>query len=107
MVYFYLYPDVGDFITYITWRFSIWACFISECIPDGNLHGFSVTPPTGVEKTWEVTVTPTDMKIKCNTLEVLHFIFENGVLSSCKAHVKGKKASKVAFSSDDTATKNV
>ena len=38
---------------------------------------FPVTPPTDVNKTWEITFTTEDVKIKCNTLQVLHFIFNN------------------------------
>ena len=92
-------------MTYITWRFSDWGYGISKCTPDDSSLKFPVSPPFGVQKTWEVTVTPKDVKIKCNTSEVLHFIFNNTYKDSCTTQVKGKKASKVAFSSVDRATK--
>ena len=73
---FYLYPDSG-YITYIMWRFSDWGYIIKYCTPYGYSLKFPVTPPTDVNKTWEITFTTEDVKIKCNTLQVLHFIFNN------------------------------
>ena len=66
---------------------------------------FPVTPPTGANKTWEITVTPEDIKIKCNTLEVLHFIFNNTYNTDCTRSVKGRRAIEIAFGNIDTATK--
>ena len=80
---------------------------IRFCTPVSNFLRFPVTPPTGVKMTWEITVTTEDVKIKCNNLEVLHFIFndtyrDDGV---CTKHTQGKIANKVKFGINDTATK--
>ena len=103
-VYFTLYPDIGDYITNVMWRFSDWGYVIIHCTPYFSLK-FPVTPPTDVNKTWEVTFTTEDVKIKCNTLKVLHFIFNNTHYDDCTSLVKGKIATSIRFSSDDTATK--
>ena len=70
-------------MTDVLCRFSDWGCDIVACTPYDYDSGqyytlkFPVAPPTGVKKTWEVTVTTEDLKIKYNNLEVLHFIFNN------------------------------
>ena len=69
--------DRLDDITRIRWRFKDWGYIIKDCTPGDYYLKFPVTPSTGANKTWEVSVTPEDVKIKCNTLEVLHFIFNN------------------------------
>ena len=106
VVGFYLYPDSGGYFTTIIWRFSDWGYVIDFCTPypDYSLN-FPVTPPTGVNKTWEITLTTEDVKIKCNTLQVLHFIFNNTHNGLCTSVVKGKIATKIEFWSIDTATK--
>ena len=102
---FYLYPDSGYYITNIIWRFSDWGYHIGYCAPDYYSLKFPVTPPTDVNKTWEITFTTEDVKIKCNTLQVLHFIFNNTHRDVCTSLVKGKKATRIRFCSCDTATK--
>ena len=97
-VYFLLYPDIGGYITYITWRFSDWGYHISYCTPYDYSLNFPVTPPTGVNKTWEITLTTEDVKIKCNSLQVLHFIFKNTHNDYCTIEVKGKIATRIVFS---------
>ena len=87
------------------WRFSDWGYFIEFCTAEDYILKFPVTPPAGVDKTWEVTITPGDVKIKCNTLEVLHFIFDNTFNEMCTSFVKGRIATSVVFRSEDTATK--
>ena len=104
-VYFLLYTDSGDYITDIIWRFSYWGYIISYCTP-GVYSLFPVTPATDVNKTWEVTYTTEDVKIKCNSLQVLHFIFNNTRYDACTSKVKGKIATRIQFHSIwDTATK--
>ena len=102
---FFLYPDSGDHITNIYWRFSDWGYIITYCTPGGYSLKFPVTPPTGVNKTWEITFTTEELKIKCNTLQVLHFIFNNPHDGRCTSRVKGKIATRIKFYSYDTATK--
>ena len=102
---FYLYPDSGGYITNIYWRFSDWGYVISSCTPCCYSLNFPVTPPTDVNKTWEITFTTEDVKIKCNTLQVLHFIFNNTHNGDCTSKVKGKIATGIRFYSGDTATK--
>ena len=52
-----------------------------------------------------MTVTPAAVVIKCNTVEVLYFIFNDTLNSECTSEVKGKKTTKIAFWDTDTATK--
>ena len=103
-VVFDLYTDSGYF-TRISWRFSDWGYYIGYCTPDGYFLKFPVTPPTGVNKTWEITFTTEDVKIKCNSLQVLHFIFTNTHNGLCTSNVKGKIAARILFWSTDNATK--
>ena len=102
---FYLYPDSGDHITTIYWRFIDWGYIIYYCTPHNYSLKFPETPPTGVNKTWEITLTTEDVKIKCNSLQVLHFIFNNTHNDYCTSKVKGKIASRIRFYRYDTATK--
>ena len=105
VVDFYLYPDGGGYITNIMWRFSDWGYYIRYCTPYYYSLKFPVTPPTDVNKTWEITFTTEDVKIKCNSLQVLHFIFNNTHYPDCTSEVKGKTATRIKFWSIDTATK--
>ena len=102
---FYPYPDSGGFITNIWWRFSDWGYNIRFCTPCCYSLKFPVTPPTGVNKTWEITFTTEDVKIKCNTLQVLHFIFNNTHRDNCTSRVKGEIATGITFYHGDNATK--
>ena len=106
---FNLYPEIdNDPITAIYWRFKgDWGYVIKHCTPYGYTLKFPVTPPILNIKTWEVTVTPEDVEIKCNTLQVLHFIYNNTHFADCTSKVKGKKVAKIRFSHSniDTATK--
>ena len=101
---FYLYTD-SAYITIISWRFSDWGYYIYYCTPREYSLKFPVTPPTDVNKTWEITFTTEDVKIKCNSLQVLHFIFNNTHNADCTSQVKGKKATRISFWRYDTATK--
>ena len=103
-VVFLLLADSG-FITLIFWRFSDWGYVINSCTPFDYSLKFPVKPPTDVNKTWEITFTTEDVKIKCNTTQVLHFIFNNTHNGDCTSRVKGKKATRILFWSGDTATK--
>ena len=103
-VVFILYPDSG-YITAIIWRFIDWRYYINYCTPGYYSLKFPVPPPTGVNKTWEITFTTEDVKIKCNSLQVLHFIFNNTHYPDCTSQVKGKIATRIVYSSSDTATK--
>ena len=104
VVDFLLYTDSG-YITRIIWRFSDWGYVIDFCTPFDYSLKFPVTPPTDVNKTWEITFTTEDVKIKCNTLQVLHFIFNNTHYDYCTSRVKGKIATRIRFSTSDRATK--
>ena len=105
VVVFCLLTDSGDYITRITWRFSDWGYNIEYCTPYDYSLKFPVTPPTDVNKTWEITFTTEDVKIKCNSLQVLHFIFNNTHRDYCTSYVKGKIATRIVFYRVDTATK--
>ena len=105
VVHFYLLTDSVGFITRIYWRFSDWGYYIAYCTPKDYSLKFPVTPPTGVNKTWEITYTTEDVKIKCNSFQVLHFIFNNTHDADCTSYVKGKKATRILFWPSDKATK--
>ena len=103
---FFLYTDSSDWFTNIIWRFSDWGYYIRYCTPDDYSLKFPVTPPTGVNKTWEIKFTTEDVKIKCNTLQVLHFILNNTHNGYCTSKVKGKIATRIEIHGGwDTATK--
>ena len=104
-VSFSLYTDSGGYITHIIWRFSDWGYHISYCTPWDYSLKFPVTPPTDVKNTWEITFTTENVKIKCNSLQVLHFIFNNTHRDYCTSEVKGKIATRIEFYRGDTATK--
>ena len=105
VVDFLLYTDSG-YITNIYWRFSDWGYHIYRCTPEDYSLKFPVTPPTDVNKAWEITFTTEDVKIKCNSLQVLHFIFNNTHRDYCTSLVKGKIATRILFwGGYDTATK--
>ena len=90
-------------MTNIGWSLKDWDYYIVDCSPFNT--PFPETPPIGVNRTWEITVTPEYVKIKCNALQVLHFIFSSTYNSHCISKVKGKIATTVKFTSNDTATK--
>ena len=104
-VMFSLWPDSDVYITIIKWRFSDWGYDIHYCTSNAYSLKFPVTPPTGVNKTWEITFTTEDVKIKCNTLQVLHFIFNNKHDADCTSKVKGKIATRIVFWPAGRATK--
>ena len=83
----------------------IYHCTPYEYFEADDCLKFPVTPPTDVKKTWEITVTTEDIKIKCNSLQVLHFIFNNTYNANCIDKVKEKKAATVKIWNTDTATK--
>ena len=105
-VVFNLFTDSGSWISVIRWRFRNWVYNIRHCTPYYT-QKFPVTPPTSVKKTWRITVSPDDIEIECNTLKVLHFIFNDTVRHDnlCTKKVKGKIATEVMFRKEDTATK--
>ena len=107
VVDFSLLTDHGGYITYnyFTWRLSDWGYYVRYCTPYYYSLKFPVTPPTDANKIWEITLTTEDVKIKCNTLQVLHFIFNNTHDGRCTSRVKGKIATRIEFWSGDTATK--
>ena len=100
-----LWTDSDVHITSISWRFNDWGYIIAYCTPHDYSLKFPVTPPTGVNKTWEITVLTDDVKVKCNALQVLHFIFNNTHNGTCTSKVKGKIATRIKFWYGDTATK--
>ena len=107
-VNFILKPDTDNgYVTNIVWRFIDWGYYVIYCTLTDYSQKFPVTPPTGVSKIWEITVSPDDITIKCNTLQVLHFIFNNTYINddTCTTNVKGKTATQVVFWGSDTATK--
>ena len=104
VVDFNLDTDSG-YITSIYWRYSDWGYVIKYCTPWDYSLKFPVTPPTDVNKTWEITFTTEDVKIKCNSFQVLHFIFNNTHRDVCTSYAKGKIATRIRFWWSDTATK--
>ena len=77
-VYFYLYIDnFNNVITAASWRFSDWGYYIAFCTPSDYSHKFTTVPQDVVNKEWEVTANTDGIKILCNGLEVLHFIYND------------------------------
>ena len=104
-VSFFLFDNRNSQITSISWRFSDWGYIIYPCTHGDYSLKLPVAPPTGVNKTWQITATPEHVKVKCNTLEVLYFIFNTTKNAVCTRNVEGKAATKIVFSGSDTATK--
>ena len=106
-VVFIVYSGSSGLIqtTGIRWRFSDWGYFIFPCTPIDFSHKLTTTPPTVVNKTWEVRHTTDELKIKCNGIEVLHFIYNNTYDTRCIGAAKGKVVTKIVFHTEDTATK--
>ena len=104
-VSFALVSDSGYSFTLINWLFRNWRYYINSCTISDDSVKFPVTPPTDVNKTWEITLTTEDIKIKCNSLQVLHFIFNSSYSGACTSYVKGKIATRIRFFSTDSATK--
>ena len=71
-----LLTDSGDYITNIKWKFKDWGYEILSCTP-GNYKLKYHSTPVGTRKVWKITFTPEDVTIKCASLEVLHFMFNN------------------------------
>ena len=105
----FLFTDSGASITWILWTFTDWGYIIGYCTPRNYSSEFTfpVSPPIGVKKTWEITLTTEDLKIKCNSIQVLHFIFNNKHNDRCTSKVKGKIPTRILFWGNDTATKKL
>ena len=102
---FSLFTDDDKKITNYRWRLDDWAYIVNDCTPEDWSLKFPVTPPTDVEKTWEVTATAEAINIKCNTLEVLHFIYRNSYNGQCENKAKGKTPTSIQFRMGDAASK--
>ena len=104
-VSFNVYTASGDAIVGISWRFLDWGYFIFGCTPFDYSHKLTTTPTAVVNKTWEARHTTDELKMKCNGIEVLHFIYTNTYLNGCTLKAKGKEVSLIIFTIHDTATK--
>ena len=91
-------------LAHIFWRFSDWGYSLQFCSLYGYGLKFPVHPPNEGNKVWELTTTAIDLKLKCNDVEVLHFIFNKTYDDRC-TEVKWNTAAEVAFLKVDTATK--
>ena len=101
-----LYLYSGDsVITSIGWSFYDWSTFIYYCSHPDNYLKLTDVPLTPIHKIWEVEATPEDLTIKCNGVEVLHFIYDNNLNSDCVTSVKGKEVTGLAFYELENATK--
>ena len=68
------------------------------CAPPYIEFKFITVPPPETNKIWVVTASPVELRIKCNGVEVLHFVYSNKYQNMC-SYVKGRKISKVVFTS--------
>ena len=93
-------------ITRLALEFSKWKFYIDHCLPKYSSANFTVTPLLEARKTWEFTVTTEYMKIKCNGVEVLHFLYRNSNVTNCRSRVEGQEVAKVKFRMYDTASKS-
>ena len=60
-------------------------------------------PPDEVDKIWTISKTKTSLIISCNGVEVLNYIFADGV-SYCVGQWGGDKIEQIIFNSGDTAS---
>ena len=71
-----MYTKKSKKITDISWRFSDWGFCISDCTVysvqfTAIEYSLKLTAvPAEVNKTWEITTTTDDLRIKCNGVEV-------------------------------------
>ena len=109
MVYFkiynwYSYYDYDE-IGRITWRFKDWSYFIDYCTPYAYSLKFTSVPPAEVNKTWDITMTTDDLRIKCNKREVLYFVYNNTYNARCTTDVRNKEVMAVRFGYHDVTKK--
>ena len=90
-------------MTNINWKFKNWVFTADGCVSDHDSVKFTPEPPDTVKKIWEVMTTTEDLKIKCNRVEVLHFIYQNYSMTCVNKF--NKKVGKIYFYSEDSATK--
>ena len=90
----HLYESKTNAITVISVYFMDWRCTVVFCIPDDPQLKLTAVP-TAVNKIWEVTTTPDELRIKCNGVEVFHFIYNDTYLSACNNRIKGKAVTNV------------
>ena len=60
--------------------------------------------PAETNKIWVITATEAHLNIKCNGVEVLHFVYDDSPDYECKREVKGKSVHEVFFSYDREIT---
>ena len=90
----HLYESRTTYTTIITVFFKDWTCTVHFCT--SYYTPLKLTPvPAAVNKIWEVTTTPDELKIKCNGVEVFHFIYNNTYTPVCNDKVKGKAVNNV------------
>ena len=106
-VMFRLFTDGGYWITDIAWTYENWGYAIRECTSWAYDQQLAVVAQGMDTMIWEVTHTTEDLTIKCNGVEVLHFIYTNQYNASCIATAKGKEVSDVEFLIYDDATKEI
>ena len=96
-----LYKSRNTRVATMRIMFKDWRCRIPYCTPD--YIPLKLTPVlAAVNKIWEVTTVPDELKIKCNGVEVLHFIYNNTYQGCCE--VKGMEISDVRIEIDNNAT---
>ena len=90
-----LYSNSSGYITDVTislydesWQFKIWHC-TSFYLPLTNV-------PTETNKIWVITATEAHVNMKCNGVEVLHFVYDDSPDYDCK-EVKGNSVHAVEF----------
>ena len=91
----------------IKWRFSDWGYYIFPCTPRNFSLKLTKAPRDvlAVNKIWQITATPEELKIRCNGIQVLHFIYNDSSNDNCVTATKGKEVGYVKFWEKDTATK--
>ena len=65
---------------------------------------FPVQPPVKVEKIWTIAKTETAIIIVCNNVEVLNFVFTDGVLDECVTKWSRDIVEHFKFNSNDKAS---
>ena len=96
---FELYTSSGRRIIEVTihkehenWMYELYWCTPrSYNLPLTNV-------PTEKNKTWFVTATEAHLNIKCNGVEVLHFVYNDSPRIECKIYIPRESAHAVEFS---------
>ena len=103
VVHIYLYTAEEDYISWIKLHFTPIPTFDMNDCTYGNTT-FTVDLPAAQDKIWTITKTATALKIECNDVEVLNFIFSKADYADRCASDYSKDVGIIEFDGMDTAS---